>query len=170
MELPGSGYLYALATVSITFVGFSSLLIFFRQTIGTGVTKYDAYFTLSFIQPGFIVTAGALLPPLLALCDLAPDAVWRSASALTAIPIFLFTVTVPARRHAAVNEPLPIYVLTLLVLQALGGLVLVANAIGRPFAPAPGTYAAVMTWLLFTTGIAYLRALGISIHKPLVRR
>jgi hypothetical protein len=170
MELAGTDYLYALATVSITFVGFSALLLFFRQTLGGGLTKYDAYFTLSFIQPGFIVTAGALLPPLLALCGLPPETVWRVASALTAVPIFLFVVTVPGRRRAAVNEPMPIYVATLLVLQALGGLALIANAVGRPFAPGPGVYAGVMTWLLFTTGIAYLRSLAISIHKPLARR
>jgi hypothetical protein len=67
VELTGSTYLYSLATTSVTFVGFSALLIVFRQSIGGGLTRYDTYFTLSFIQTGFIVTAGALLPPLLAL-------------------------------------------------------------------------------------------------------
>ena len=103
MELAGSAYLYTLATVAITFVGFSALLIFFRQTVGGSATKYDAYFMISFIQPGFIVTAGALLPPLLALFDLAPDAIWRMSSAVSAVPILLFVVTVPGRRRAAVD-------------------------------------------------------------------
>jgi hypothetical protein len=138
MELLGTGYLYALATVSITFVGFSALLIFFRQTVGGGATKYDAYFMLSFMQPGFIVTGGALLPPLLALFDLEADTVWRLSSALTAVPIFLFVATVPKRRHAAVDEPVPAYIVALLILQALGGVVLIANAVGWPFAPAAG--------------------------------
>jgi hypothetical protein len=169
MELPGSDYFYALATVAITFVGFSALLLFFRQTLGGGLTKYDAYFTLSFIQPGFIVTGGALLPPLLALCGFDRDDVWRVSSALTAVMIVLFVATVPARRHAAVDEPVPVYVAALLALQALGALVLVANAIGQPLAPGPGLHAAAVTWLLFTTAIAYLRALAISIHRPLTR-
>lgn len=168
MELPGTGYLYTLATVSITFVGFSALLIFFRQTAGGGVTKYDSYFMLSFMQPGFIVTGGALLPPLLALLDLAADTVWRVSSVLSAIPIFLFVVTVPSRRRAAVDEPIPIYITTLLLVQAFGGLLLVANAIGWPFAPAPGPYAGALSVLLFTTGIAYLRAFALSTtgHRP----
>ena len=50
MELPGIAYLYSLATVSITFVGFAALLIVVRQSIGGQVTSYDMYFTLSFIQ------------------------------------------------------------------------------------------------------------------------
>ena len=67
MELPGSGYLYALATISVTFVGFSSLVLVFRQTVGEATTHYDSYFVLAFMQVGFIVAGGCLLPPLLAL-------------------------------------------------------------------------------------------------------
>jgi len=61
MELPGANYLYALATVSVTFVGFSALLLVFRETIGGRMTGYDSYFALSFMQAGFIVAAGGLL-------------------------------------------------------------------------------------------------------------
>jgi hypothetical protein len=60
MELPGANYLYALATVSVTFVGFSALLLVFRETIGGRMTGCDSYFTLSFMQAGFIVAAGIL--------------------------------------------------------------------------------------------------------------
>ncbi len=70
MELPGSTYLYALATISITFVGFSALLLIFRQAMGHTMTRYESYFMLTFIQSGFIVTAGSLLPLLLALYGL----------------------------------------------------------------------------------------------------
>jgi hypothetical protein len=52
MEIPGSTYLYALATVSITFVGFSGLAMIFRPAMGGAVTKYDTFFTLSFVQTG----------------------------------------------------------------------------------------------------------------------
>lgn len=169
MELAGSGYLYTLATVAITFVGFSALLIVFRQSLGGGATRYDAYFTMSFIQPNFIVAGGALLPPLLGLCGLDAEVVWRLASALTAFVIVLFVATVPARRRAAVDEPIPLYIWVLLGLQFLGALILIANAAGQPLAPGPGPYAVAITGLLFTTAIAYLRALGISIHKPLPR-
>ena len=66
MEVPGTNYPYALATVSVTFVGFSALLLVFRQTIGGRMTGYDTYFTLSF-QAGFIGAAGGLLPELFIL-------------------------------------------------------------------------------------------------------
>jgi hypothetical protein len=58
MDMPGSAYLYTVATVSVTFVGFSALAMLFRQTVGTGITSYDIFFTITFMQTGFMVTAG----------------------------------------------------------------------------------------------------------------
>src|SRR5215831_9273860 len=109
MELPGASYLYALSTISVTFVGFSALLLVFRQTIGGKMTDYDSYFTLAFMQAGFIVTSGGLLPQLLAFFDMSHALVWRGSSAIMAIPVFLFVATTPGRRRAAVNEPVPFY-------------------------------------------------------------
>ena len=85
MELPGAGYLYALATISVTFVGFSALLLVFRQTAGGATTRYDSYFLLAFMQVGFIVAGGSMLPPLLALFGLAEVVVWRVSSVVAAV-------------------------------------------------------------------------------------
>ena len=63
MELAGAGYLYALATISITFVGFSALLLIFRQAMGSDTTRYDNHFILAFMQVGFIITGGSLSQP-----------------------------------------------------------------------------------------------------------
>ena len=67
MAIAETTYLYALAGLSVSFVGFSTLVIVFRQSAGGRLSSYDSYFVLSFMQAGFIVTAGALLPPLFAL-------------------------------------------------------------------------------------------------------
>src|SRR3974377_188859 len=104
MELPGANYLYALATVSITFVGCSALLLVFRETIGGRMTSYDSYFTLSFMQAGFIVPAGGLLPQLSAFFESLHTSVWRTSSLILAIPIFLFVARVPGRRRTATKE------------------------------------------------------------------
>jgi hypothetical protein len=60
MERPDANCLYALATISVTFVGFSALLLVFRETIGGKMMGCDSCFTLSFMQAGFIATAGGL--------------------------------------------------------------------------------------------------------------
>lgn len=161
VELQGSTYLYALATVSITFVGFSALLIVFRQSMGGAVSRYDSYFTLSFIQAGFIVTAGALVPPLLALYGWSPEVVWRTSSVVTAVPIFWFVATVPGRRRAATGRPVPVFVWTLLSVQALAGAVLVLVGTGILTGRDAAVYASAVTTMMVTSGIAYLLALGV---------
>jgi hypothetical protein len=46
MELPGSGYLYTIATLSIAYAGFAALIVIFRQIIGGGVSSYDVFVIL----------------------------------------------------------------------------------------------------------------------------
>ncbi|HUJ74862.1 MAG TPA: hypothetical protein VL359_08390, partial [bacterium] len=106
MELPGSGYLLTLAALAVAFVGFASLvIIFLRPATGGPLTRYDVFFTLSFVQLGFVITLGSLLPPLLALGGLAEPAIWRWASACTLVPFALFCIAAPLRRRSVGEAP-----------------------------------------------------------------
>ena len=169
MELEGSTYLYALATVSITFIGFSALLWIFRQTIGGGMTRYDGYFVISFILPGLIVVGGSLLPPLLALYGLQPEMVWRLSSGISSVPILLFVVTLPARRRKAVHEPIPFYIWLFLALQFLCALILLLTAADWLPHSGAAVYATSMAGMLLTTSFAYVAALGAVFEKHLKR-
>lgn len=166
MEPSGATYLYALAAVSITFVGFSALLVIFRQARGEAMTRYESYFVLSFVQPGFIVTGGSLLPSMFSLYGLPAPAVWRLSSALVAIPILLFAAMLPARRRAATSAPMPVYVRVLAWWQLLIAIYLIANAIGTPAPGGIGPYAASLTALLFSTAIGYVIALSVAFGEP----
>jgi hypothetical protein len=165
MELPGANYLYALATISVTFVGFSALLLVFRETIGGKMTRYDSYFTLSFMQAGFIVIAGGLLPHLLAFYGMSETSVWRAASAIMVVPILLFVGNTPRRRRVATKQPAPLYVRLLLLLQFLAGAYLLLNAVGWPASPHLAPFALALTVMLFTTGFAYLIALARALQE-----
>lgn len=59
MDLPGTAYLYTLAALSVTFVGFSALAIILRQTFGGEMSRLDILITRIFIQLGFIVVAAS---------------------------------------------------------------------------------------------------------------
>lgn len=41
MELPGSGYLYTMATLAMTFVGFCAIVLIFRQSMGAESSKFQ---------------------------------------------------------------------------------------------------------------------------------
>src|ERR1043165_6231545 len=130
MELAVAPFLYALATVSITFVGFSALLIVIRQSGGHGLTKYDTYFALSFIQAGLITTGMALLAPAIALGNFSPQTVWRIAGLISAAAILAFVISVPRRRRAATGGPAPTFIRISLTVQALTALALILNGFG----------------------------------------
>ena len=167
MDLAGSTYLFALATVSVTFVGFAALLLVFRQTVGGKITRYDTYFTLSFIQVGFVVTAGGLFPPLLALYGLREDVVWRVASAVFAILILWFVGALPRRRRVATGSPVPRFVWALLTVQALSAIALTLCAVGT-LDKCGAVYATAMSAILVASGIAYLVALGVILPEGTV--
>jgi hypothetical protein len=95
------------------------------------MTGYDSYFTLSFMQAGFIVAAGGLLPQLLAFYEMSHTLVWRASSLIMAIPIFLFVAKIPGRRRAATKESIPFYLGFLLLLQFLAGAYLMLHEL-RP--------------------------------------
>ena len=166
MEPTGSTYLYALAAVSITFVGFSALLVIFRQARGDALTRYESYFVLSFIQPGLIVTGGSLLPSVFALYGFPAPAVWRASSIIAAIPIVVFVTTLPSRRRAATGgKPIPLYVRVLASVDLVIALYLIANAAGIAAANGVGPYAASLTALLLTTVTAYVIALSVALGE-----
>jgi len=170
MELPGSIYLYTLATVSIAFVGFSALLLVIRQTVGGHMSRYDAFFTLSFIQAGFIVVVGSLLPPLLALYALKEENAWRLASAIAGLLIAAFVVAFPLRRRRATGGgPAPGYVWALLAVQTLAALGLLLGAAGNPLGPPAASFAGALTLMLAASGAAYVAALGAAFKQPLAK-
>jgi hypothetical protein len=160
MELPGSDYFYNLAELSVTFVGFSTVAIVLRQTFGGEMSRLDILITRIFIQLGFIVVAGAMLPPLLFFFDWPLVLIWRTASIAAAIPTFLFAVTYPARRYAASGVPTPVFIWIDLVILVAATLVLFCNALGFGFEPGAGPHAAGLTMILFLAGFGYLQALN----------
>jgi hypothetical protein len=164
MDLAGSTYLFALGTIATTFVGFSALIMIFRQSAGGALSPLDSWITLVFIELGFIVTAASLAPPLLALCGMPADWVWRSCSGATAAIVAAFGITYPRRRQAASGTAAPYYVWINLLLLATSVAVFIANAAGAPFLAGAGGFALGLTGVLVVAGIGYLQALG-ALHQ-----
>jgi hypothetical protein len=157
-------YLFALGAISTTFVGFSALILVFRQTVGGGLSKLDSWIALVFVQLGFIVTAGSLVPPLMLLCGAPAGFTWRLASLSAGLIMGAFAVSYPFRRYAAAAVRMPLYVWVDLGLLVISTLVLFANALGYPFAPNAGAFSVGLTGVLFVSGLGFLHALG-ALHR-----
>ena len=70
MELPGSNYLLALATIAISFVSFSTIVVVFRQSLGAGLSEFHILLVRFFIESGLIAVFFSLVPILLGLLGL----------------------------------------------------------------------------------------------------
>jgi hypothetical protein len=160
MELAPTTYLFALASIATTFVGFSAIIMTFRQTSGAGLSPLDAWITLVFIQLGFLVTAGSLSPPLLELCGVPSSLIWRLCGGAVGAVVVVFAASYPPRRRAVSEERTPLFVWIELSLLTGSTVILLGNAVGRPLPPNPGSYSVGLTGILFTAGFGYLYALG----------
>jgi hypothetical protein len=110
MDATESTYRYALASISTTFVGFSALIMMVRQTLGDDLSELAAWIIRTFVQLGFLMTAGAMTPPLLALCGLSDDFIWRLCSGVIGAIMLIFVATYPTRRRAVAGKPAPVFV------------------------------------------------------------
>jgi hypothetical protein len=160
MELPGAAYLYTLATLSMTFVGFCAIVIVLRQTIGKELSGWHVVLMRLYIETGFWAAAFSMLPALLALCGLPQAAVWRTASIVIAVVMVAYAAAYPRRRRAMTAEPvplrrwLPIVTVSLLVIVSL-----LCNAAGVPFESGVAPVAIAATWTLACGAGIFLLAL-----------
>ena len=66
MDLPASAYLYTLAVMAMTFVGFTAIVMILRQSLGAPLSRFDTLVARFFMVWGFVIAFFAMLPPLLA--------------------------------------------------------------------------------------------------------
>src|ERR1700690_1506516 len=104
MEVKGATLLYTLAGLMITFAGFSVLLLTLRPAAGARLSLLDRYLAKTVMTYIFVLTAGALLPALLALYGVQEKWIWRDSSVFFAIPMLSLQVTYPLRRRKVVGR------------------------------------------------------------------
>ena len=167
MELPGSSYLYTLATLAITYAGFAALIVIFRQIIGGGVSSYDVFVIRTILMRSFIIAFSAMLPPALAFFDLSQSVIWRVSSLFAALLLGLFNVTFPARRRAITDHPISKWALITIGLQMLITIFLLMMVLGILVKPAVGPFVISLTPVLIVSAIAYMAQLDVMLRGHL---
>jgi hypothetical protein len=157
-DVEASGYLYTIAAVGMSFAGLSVLTMILRQILGGQMTKFDSFVARSWVQLGFMITFGSILPPLLGLVEVSTLMIWRISSALMAIILGCWALTFPRRRLATNSTRLPIPVIMFLAAMDLVALALAANAIAVPVERLPGVYAVSVTAILIGAAMLFLFA------------
>lgn len=167
MEVKGATLLYTLAGLMITFAGFSALLLTLRPAAGVKWSLLDKYLARTVMTHVFVLTYGALLPPLLALYEVPESWIWRGSALLFALPMLLIQVTYPHRRRKAVGSapPAPIYAV-FVVLGALATMAMLAYVLADlRFSPA--AYITALTIDFFSVVFGFTVALDMIMQQPM---
>ncbi len=164
MDIVGSTYLYTLATLSTTLVGFTAVVVMFRQVLGGRMTRFDSFLMRTFLLLGVMVTAAAMLPPLLSLWRLDEQSVWRIASIAFAISILLFVVILPSRRRVAAGGSMPKEPRIFIAISFIAAVGLAVNAAGFVGDPGAGLYATALSTIFTVFGLALAYVLGL-LHR-----
>jgi hypothetical protein len=167
MEIKGATFLYTLAGLMITFAGFSALLLALRPLAGARLSLLDRYLAKTVMTHIFVLTAGALLPALLALYDIDETWIWRGSAVLFALPMLSLQVTYPRRRRKMVGEGPPPAIFAVFVV--LGAAVTLAM-LGYVLAGLQHSAAAYITALtidFFTVIFGFVVALDVIMKQPI---
>jgi len=166
MEVQGAAFLYTLAGLTVTFAGLTALLLILRQAAGATASALDRYIAKTVMTYMFVLTAGALLPALLALYGTPEIWIWRGASALFGLPMFCLQATYPMRRRKAVGKaPPPAILAVFVVLGSAATLtMLVWMAASLPHSAA--VYMTALTIDFFTVIFGFVAALDIIMLQP----
>ncbi len=157
MELSSSGYLYALATLAMTFIGFCAIVISLHRTADKSADiRILRQYTRGYIELGFSSVCSAMLAPLLAACGLHEPAVWGWASGLIAIGLTAHVGHVLRRFSILAKGQVlaRIWINQVITMLVVGALAL--NAAGYPIATSPGPVIVAATWRFVMAMIVFL--------------
>ncbi len=161
-----SDYLLRLAALSLSFVGFSAVVVTLRGALGGELSDRHLRLVRLYIEGGLLVTALALVPTLLNLLHVPGNVTWPLSSA-TAGSIFTLVLLIQFRRRRAI-EPgrLPPWVVVIYALSTVAVAGLWFNVAGVPFPPGVGPYAVALTWALCVFGFIFVRTIELFLHRP----
>lgn len=160
-----SDYLLRLATLSLSFVGFSAIVVTLRGALGGELSDRHLRLVRLYIEGGLLVTALALIPTLLNLLHIPGTVTWPLSSAAAA-SIFSFVLVVQFRRRRTV-EPgrFPAWVVGIYAISVVAVLALWLNVAGIAFPSGVGAYAVVLTWALCIFGFIFVRTIELFLHR-----
>ena len=161
-----SEYLLCLAALSLSFVGFSAIVVTLRGALGGELSPRHIRLVCLYIEGGLLVTALALAPALLNVLGVQAESIWSICSVVAAAVFALFLLIQGRRRRAVEPGNFPVWVIVTNVVSVVAAIGLLLNGLGIPLTPSIGPYAAVLTWALSVFGFIFIRTIEIFLHKP----
>ena len=160
-----SDYLLRLAGLSLSFVGFSAVVVTLRGALGGELSDRHLRLVRLYIEGGLLVTALALVPTLLDLLQIPGAVTWPLSSGAAAAALSLVLLIQFRRRRAIEPGRFPLWVIVVYAVSLLAVAGLWLNVVGFPFPPSAGPYAVALTWALCVFGFIFVRTIELFLHR-----
>jgi hypothetical protein len=167
VEVKGAILLYTMAGLMVTFAGFSALLLAIRQAAGARLSPLDRYLAKTVLTQLFVLTAGALLPSVIALYDISESLIWRASAILFALPMLSLLLSYPHRRRKAVGKGPPPTVFAVFVVFGSAVIVAMLVYVLTGFQYCAAAYVTALILNFFTTAFAFVTALDVIMQQPI---
>src|SRR5271170_4957831 len=167
MEFKGVTFLYTLAGLMVTFAGFSALLLAVRPAAGAKLSLLDRYLAKTVMTYIFVLTAGALLPALLALYDIPENWIWRGSAVLFALPMLSLQLTYPRRRRQVVGTGAPPAIFAVFVVLGAAVTLAMLGYVLDGLQYSAAAYITALTIDFFTVVFGFMVALDVIMHPPI---
>ncbi|HYB50442.1 MAG TPA: hypothetical protein VED47_04950 [Burkholderiaceae bacterium] len=167
MEVKGATLLYTLATLMITFAGFSALLLTLRPAAGAKLSLLDRFLAKTIMTHIFVLTAAALLPALLALYEIEETWIWRGSGVLFALPMLSLQVTYPRRRRKVVGKGPPPAIFAVFVVFGAAVTLAMLGYVVEGLQYSAAAYITALTIDFFTVIFGFVIALDVIMQQPM---
>lgn len=166
MDPSHSDYLYTLALLAMSFVGFTAIVMILRQSLGGQLSRYDALVTRFFMVWGFLIAYGAMAPPLLLAFGLSPALAFAFCSLAAGLMLLALSFGYPLLRARAVAERPPAFVYGQSAAGAVIGVILLVDAIA-PFGAGlvSAIYLAVLTFTLAQASVGFIVTINVMLTQ-----
>jgi hypothetical protein len=161
-----SDFLLSLAALSLSFVGFSTVVVTLRGALGGEISDRHLRLVRLYIEGGLIVIALALIPPLQSLLHISESVIWPVSSAAAASIFTVLMLTQFRRRRTVEAGRFPAWVVIIYAVSLVTVVGLWLNAAGIPFPSSVGPYAVALTWALCVFGFIFVRTIDIFLNRP----
>jgi len=158
-------FLLCLAALSLSFAGFSAVVVTLRGALGGEISDRHLRLVRLYIEGGLLVTALALVPALLNLLPISDSLIWPVSSAAAASIFTVLLLSQFRRRRAVEGGRFPPWVIIIYAISLVAVVGLWVNAAGIPFPPSVGPYAVALTWALCVFGFIFVRTIDIFLSR-----
>ena len=153
-------FLLTTAEIAIAFVGFSAVVVAFRESGGQRLSPFQHLQVRVMIELGFATLFLAAAPLMLSFLELEPATVWRISHAAFGLFLLLYFGNYHARRRPRAepgSSPVrsPMFIVRIVVTYGLGVLFLMAAA-GVLLPAGLALYATGLAWVLALAALAFL--------------